>query len=964
MDPEDLEREKERYRERLRKWKELGFDTSELERMLVTDFETLREIKFDKLRDQLKLADSEEEIPDYKGKQQDAIRKKARDLEKAPDIREARPEIVKELSDKKDAERGDHIEDIRAVMARRKIMERDTKIHDIGRDLDEDSGVTGTHVEAAGEDHPLISFHSEKPVTNIFDDDDEDLDHKTLLEQEEELLRRKRQLLEQEEERLRRKWRELEGKEDEAYEDEDEDADDEVGLIFVGKPPEEDEEEEEEDEHEEDEEEDEYEEDEVAHIRVGGRTRELIEEDEEILEAEHVEEEIRPRRKPKKRKKKRKKVPVVAAVPRKVRKKPAKKIKKVSRKRPVKKVRRRPPPRKSGPSMKFVVFMVAVIIVAVAFMMAFMPSSMTPEIKADKTTAAVGEVIEFDGSKSESANGEITDYIWDFGDNTPKKTGRKTIHFYTEKGTYTVTLKIKDDNDASETTTIKITVQGLQVTVPDLKIGDNAKYDISGRIYVENNENGLVSFKDVIPGVEEVKVINITVDYEGDSNTVVKETTTAEDGFGVQHSVLQRDLVEDLEFTGKAYTNYANTPVEIGGTVDLKQESFTDLSENVTLTSSTTSTIKTDPITIGNWPVAPSMSSTDELRMYNDLTSVEEQMNIEGIYRGRVFNTEESSTLSGSEQKGGVTYLWTYGGVDNINGMAAIKLNISIDQNTMADLSLSKMRTTIWIGDISTHLKMVTHLEGQEEDTYFEVDLTMTMNDFTSGTVSITGGCTSAHYELSHPLAFLGTMNITPPEGPVNETSFLFGPREAVEAAMGISAEFKNYVESGPVFAVEGNYSEDKGPIWNLTFGSKGYTDGFRIIIQKTGNNYTLKESELVEIGLVNISKSQVSSLTTFASAEEIFADDPDVQDAMFKSGMIDYKKVTLFLGTDTPYPSLDFTMTSIGGTKIPYTYSLYKHELVSGKDRTTTATINAANGQLMFVQEHSGDPITFLPGT
>jgi len=65
VDKKELE-EKEYYRKRLSQWRELGFDVRDLEIMLETDFDRLKEIKFDELRKQLTLMTSEESIPKVK----------------------------------------------------------------------------------------------------------------------------------------------------------------------------------------------------------------------------------------------------------------------------------------------------------------------------------------------------------------------------------------------------------------------------------------------------------------------------------------------------------------------------------------------------------------------------------------------------------------------------------------------------------------------------------------------------------------------------------------------------------------------------------------------------------------------------------------------------------------------------------------------------------------------------------
>jgi len=68
----------------------------------------------------------------------------------------------------------------------------------------------------------------------------------------------------------------------------------------------------------------------------------------------------------------------------------------------------------------------------------------------------VGTKILFE-SKSTDADGQIVSYYWDFGDGS-NSTQQSPSHTYTEKGTYTVTLKVMDNYGEEATKTIKINV--------------------------------------------------------------------------------------------------------------------------------------------------------------------------------------------------------------------------------------------------------------------------------------------------------------------------------------------------------------------------------------------------------------------------------------------------------------------------------------------------------------------------
>jgi len=66
------------------------------------------------------------------------------------------------------------------------------------------------------------------------------------------------------------------------------------------------------------------------------------------------------------------------------------------------------------------------------------------------------DLLTFDGGNSSDLDGEIIEYLWDFGDGE-NGTGERTTHRYTQLGTYTVILTVQDDKGGAhseETTAI------------------------------------------------------------------------------------------------------------------------------------------------------------------------------------------------------------------------------------------------------------------------------------------------------------------------------------------------------------------------------------------------------------------------------------------------------------------------------------------------------------------------------
>jgi LysM repeat protein len=89
----------------------------------------------------------------------------------------------------------------------------------------------------------------------------------------------------------------------------------------------------------------------------------------------------------------------------------------------------------------------------------------TAEISLDPNPAMMGKgeaFVTLDGSGSSDADGQVTEYGWDFGDGSDPEIGSaaETTHGYKAEGSYIVTLTVMDACGATDTTTSEVTVVG------------------------------------------------------------------------------------------------------------------------------------------------------------------------------------------------------------------------------------------------------------------------------------------------------------------------------------------------------------------------------------------------------------------------------------------------------------------------------------------------------------------------
>ena len=89
-----------------------------------------------------------------------------------------------------------------------------------------------------------------------------------------------------------------------------------------------------------------------------------------------------------------------------------------------------------------------------------LPPNVPPE--ADISAPAEGTAespVTFSSSGSVDTDGEIVEYVWDFGDGSPVSNEADPTHTYAEEGTYTVTLTVTDDREGTDTATFTVTVE-------------------------------------------------------------------------------------------------------------------------------------------------------------------------------------------------------------------------------------------------------------------------------------------------------------------------------------------------------------------------------------------------------------------------------------------------------------------------------------------------------------------------
>ena len=111
-------------------------------------------------------------------------------------------------------------------------------------------------------------------------------------------------------------------------------------------------------------------------------------------------------------------------------------------------------------------------------------------VGATRPPAPFPSRVRFDGSESsdQDSSDALTSYIWDFGDGSPAETTTSTTsHTYTEAGTYTATLTVRDESGAEDTATVRIDAGNAAARADDLISRPRPTFEVGEKIVLRGS---------------------------------------------------------------------------------------------------------------------------------------------------------------------------------------------------------------------------------------------------------------------------------------------------------------------------------------------------------------------------------------------------------------------------------------------------------------------------------------------
>ncbi len=367
-----------------------------------------------------------------------------------------------------------------------------------------------------------------------------------------------------------------------------------------------------------------------------------------------------------------------------------------------------------------------------------------------------------------------------------------------------------------------------------------------------------------------------------------------------------------------------------------------------------------------------SFSSDDKIESYPNLQKDPRSLRLVDLTKTKdELSLDDQSAISVNN----VIYIWHAKKIEYIYDRPAIMVNLSIDDKTMLEYNLEEFFLDLWIAeDVSIPVKTYLHSVQYYNGNRTEIDYNSLMTDFTEGNSRISDDdclakTSDGHFYKKHPdYSYYPSTNWTylPPTGSSikssDSTTSLqsFTSEHAIQLAQQnevvssfLSAHPKAFVTNGYCTSSGNQKAElDKGILhWNLTFGYKNSRNALNVIIADDGVKYT----EEVQIDEIPNSTEDFAPILSLGSAEDIFNEpDLDYYDIIFNSeSRVDFDSVTFGVSANLQYPNVEITsIMFIEHSKYAYLVT-YEKELEDERQIINIA-LDSETGQLLYYFDHT----------
>ncbi len=302
---------------------------------------------------------------------------------------------------------------------------------------------------------------------------------------------------------------------------------------------------------------------------------------------------------------------------------------------------------------------------------------------------------------------------------------RQITFFFKQPASYDLSLTITRGS-LSETTSSNIQVQPAEITLERERFHDSAEYDVEGHVRLDHIDR-MVNSKDLM-AYKTYDTDFWTTETDPMSTSISNGVIDSLDGLGNSYSHIQRSTTESLKMSGYLETEagYRST---ITGSTYLDQISYVDIytKRPTSLISDIDYDFSIQAFTGANFKYITS----EKVWTYPSLEDSFAELSIEDISPERNITFGDSgSTLWGSYDLN-----WRTDHYDIIMGVTSLKLDLSLDADTMNRLSLTEMEMSIWIGDgVPQIMKMVLNISSERNiQTPYVLDYSQEMSSYSKG---------------------------------------------------------------------------------------------------------------------------------------------------------------------------------------------------------------------------------------
>ena len=480
----------------------------------------------------------------------------------------------------------------------------------------------------------------------------------------------------------------------------------------------------------------------------------------------------------------------------------------------------------------------------------------------------------------------------------------------------------------------------MTVQIPSKKTGDRAEYDVKGSLSADS-ETTFETTIGLLSGFD--------IQFQGFLIQQVNDTSTVKDGLDESHKALEEYLSQDLDMDGTIDLVGLNPKLRDGKLIT-HQTDYTDLTTNKTIRYKLSNIFRiTIPTT--EPPFSREIHSTDKGTFF---TSSAQSPTFLSFLRSDFQNNLLPAEIREGDSNINEEYnlKWRACGTKTIAGYRSLAVVISeIESSDWYDLELkywissecpypTRIEVKGWVdtgelqGDIVSDILRVYSGSSKVELSY-----TATLKQFERGDKEVSYGfCFGDHDRTHHDMAnfvdwypeeeyHVPVIFTEEEEGKATGFRDDFSAEDAYDFAINNSDELDGYLakhKNG--YAVEGEFFTDKDgePSWDFSFGYFDKSTGIdslldpredayhiRLTGEQNGTNVTpsiIDEGE-VEVIKPDRTNTNMKSVLSLASAEEIFKVDTETQDFAFEeedgTSVIDFGSVSFRWETNSIGPAV-----------------------------------------------------------